>query len=124
VPSDPGKGQKLLTFHEDPEHALAMNRISTIMPPHNPFVLNWHRAAGRIGSFEVHPHFFEEALGRARLAPSRFSSMPTRCFRQLAKALVGRGGGGMRFFRSRPFGRGISAVRTARVPGSSQRKQE
>jgi len=75
------------------EHALAMNRISTIMPPHNPFVLNWHRAAGRIGSFEVHPHFFEEALGRARLAPSRFLPCPRAAFGSWRKALVGRGGG-------------------------------
>jgi AraC-like DNA-binding protein len=70
------KGLTLLTFEEDPENALTMNRISTIMPPHNPFVLNWSRAAGLIGSFEVHPRFFEEALNRARLAPSRFCSMP------------------------------------------------
>jgi hypothetical protein len=70
------KGLTLLTFEEDPENALTMNRISTIMPPHNPFVLNWNRASGLIGSFEVHPRFFEEALNRAGLAPSRFCSMP------------------------------------------------
>jgi AraC-like DNA-binding protein len=70
------KGLTLLTFEEDPENALTMNRISTIMPPHNPFVLNWNRASGLIGSFEVHPRFFEEALNRAGLVPSRFCSMP------------------------------------------------
>ena len=74
------KGHTLLTFQEDPDHPLAMNRISTIMPPHTPFVLNWRRAAGRLGTFEVHPRFFEQTLRRAGLAAARFQAVPRARF--------------------------------------------
>jgi AraC family transcriptional regulator len=69
------KGHTRLRF-EDAGHALAMGRISSILPPGEPYVVQWHRAAGRIGSFEVHPRFFEQTLRRAGLVAARFRAVP------------------------------------------------
>jgi AraC-like DNA-binding protein len=74
------KGRTLLTFAEDPEKVVTCNRVSTIVPPNKPFVISWHRAAGRVGEFDVHPHFFEEVLRRSGLPASGFHSAPTPRF--------------------------------------------
>lgn len=70
------KGRTLLTFEENRERALPQNRIATIIPPDKPFVLTWHRSAGRVGQFHVHPGFFEEVLRRADLPVRGFRSVP------------------------------------------------
>jgi hypothetical protein len=68
------KGRTLLTFQEDSEMVLPMNRISTIIPPDKPCSFSLRNAAGIVGHFEVHPRFLEETLCRAGF--SRFRSMP------------------------------------------------
>jgi AraC-like DNA-binding protein len=74
------KGRTLLTFAEEPETALTMNRISSVIPPNKPFVLNWHQSAGRVGQFQVHPLFFEEVLRRAGIPAGGFRSVPSPRF--------------------------------------------
>ena len=73
------KGRTLLTFEENRESAL-MSRISSIIPPNRPFHLSWRGAAGRIGCFDVHPRFFEEALRRAGIAAADLYRVPPPCF--------------------------------------------
>lgn len=69
------KGRTSLRF-EGAGFTLAMGRISSIIPPGEPYVIRWQRAAGRIGTFEVHPRFFEDTLRRAGLEAARFRAMP------------------------------------------------
>lgn len=54
----PEKGCSALHF-EGSGHALAMNRISSVMSPGEPYEIRWKRAAGRIGTFEAHPRFMD-----------------------------------------------------------------
>ena len=69
------KGRTLLTFQENPESVL-MSRTSSIIPPNQPFLLSWRQAAGRVGTFEVHPRFFEEVLRRSGIATTGFCCVP------------------------------------------------
>jgi AraC-like DNA-binding protein len=69
------KGRTLLTFEENRESA-SMSRISSIIPPNRPFHLAWRGAAGRIGCFDVHPRFFEEALRRTGIAAADLHRVP------------------------------------------------
>lgn len=69
------KGRTSLCF-EEAGPTLAMSRISSIIPPGEPYVIRWRGAAGRIGSFQVHPRFFEDTLRRAGLAAARFRTVP------------------------------------------------
>ena len=69
------KGRTLLTFEENPE-GVVMSRISSVIPPNRPFLLSWRRAAGRVGTFEVHPRFFEEVLRRSDIAATGFYCVP------------------------------------------------
>lgn len=71
----PGKRRVMLRF-DKAGPALAMSRISAILPPDEPHVCRWQRAAGRTVSFEVHPRFFEETLRLAGLAAARFRVVP------------------------------------------------
>jgi hypothetical protein len=59
------KGRTVLTFVENSESVL-LSRISSIIPPNRAFRLSWHRAAGRVGTFEVHPRFFLESVAAQR----------------------------------------------------------
>ncbi len=74
------KGCTQLRFQEDPHRVLTQSRISSLVPPDMPFNLNWHGAAGIVGTFEVHPLFFEEVLHRAGLAGLGFHSVPSLRF--------------------------------------------
>ena len=71
----PGKRRVMLRF-DKAGPALAMSRISAILPPDEPHVCRWQRAAGRTVSFEVHPRFFEETLRLAGSAAARFRVVP------------------------------------------------
>jgi AraC-like DNA-binding protein len=53
-----------------------MSRISSVIPPNQPFRLFWRQAAGRVGTFEVHPHFFEEVLRRSGIPTNTFYRVP------------------------------------------------
>jgi AraC-like DNA-binding protein len=73
----PGRTKGHTSVHlEDAGPTLTLNRISSILPPGEPYVIQWRRAAGRIATFEVHPRFFEETLRRAGLAGGRFRAVP------------------------------------------------
>jgi AraC-like DNA-binding protein len=65
------KGRTVLTFLENAESVL-MSRISSIIPPNRVFRLSWRQAAGRVGTFEAHPRFFEEVLRRSKIAVANF----------------------------------------------------
>jgi AraC-like DNA-binding protein len=69
------KGRTSLCFEVDGP-ALAMSRISSIIPPDEPYLIRLQRAAGRVGTFEFHPRFFEDTLRRAGLATGRFRAVP------------------------------------------------
>ena len=69
------KGRTLLTFSENAESVL-MSRISSIIPPNRAFRLSWRQAAGRVGTFEVHPRFFEKVLSRSGIAAADFCRVP------------------------------------------------
>lgn len=69
------KGRTILTFRESGESML-MSRVSLIIPPNRAFSLSWHRAAGRVGTFEVHPRFFEKVLRRSGIAAANFRRVP------------------------------------------------
>ena len=69
------KGRTLLTFQENLERVL-MSRISSVIPPNQPFLLSWRQAAGRVGTFEVHPRFFEEVLRQSGIPTTGLYSMP------------------------------------------------
>jgi hypothetical protein len=69
------KGRTSLCF-EGAGFTLALGRISSIIPPGEPYVIRWQGAAGRIGTFEVHPRFFEGTLRRAGLDAARFRALP------------------------------------------------
>ncbi len=69
------KGHTSLCF-EEAGFTLTMGRISSIIPPGEPYVIRWQGAAGRMGTFEVHPRFFEDTLRRAGLDAARFRTMP------------------------------------------------
>ena len=57
-----------------------MSRISSVIPPNRPFLLSWRRAAGRVGTFRVHPRFFEEVLRRSDIAATGFYCLlPALC---------------------------------------------
>ena len=71
------KGRTLLTFLENSESVL-LSRISSVIPPNRAFRLSWRQAAGRVGTFEVHPRFLEEVLRRAKSRPPTFATCPTR----------------------------------------------
>ena len=69
------KGRTSLYFEKD-SPALAMSRISSIIPPDEPYLIRLERAAGRVGTFEIHPRFFEDTLRRAGLGAARFRGVP------------------------------------------------
>jgi AraC-like DNA-binding protein len=69
------RGRTILSFRESGESML-MSRVSLIIPPNRAFRLFWHRAAGRVGTFEVHPRFFEKVLRRSGIAASEFRRVP------------------------------------------------
>lgn len=69
------KGHTSLCFEGGRPH-VGQGRISSVIPPGEPYVIRWQRAAGRIGTFEVHPRFFEDILRRAGLDAARFRAMP------------------------------------------------
>jgi AraC family transcriptional regulator len=73
------KGQTVVTFQENRESAL-MSRISSIIPPNRPVLFSWRQAAGRIGSFEVEPRFFEEVLRRSGIPTTSLSRVPSPRF--------------------------------------------
>jgi AraC-like DNA-binding protein len=72
---DREKGRTLLTFQENAESVL-LSRISSIIPPNRAFRLSWRQAEGRVGSFEAHPRFFEEALRRSGIEAAKFCRVP------------------------------------------------
>jgi len=69
------KGRTSLCF-EEAGFTLDMGRISSIIPPDEPYVIRWQGAAGRIGTFEVHPRFFQDTLRGAGLEAARFRAVP------------------------------------------------
>lgn len=69
------KGRTLLTFQETPDSVL-MSRVSSIIPPNRPFRLSWHQAAGRVGTFEVNPRFFEKVLSQSGIPTSGLYGVP------------------------------------------------
>ena len=71
-----GKGRACFTFQNDPKTKVIENQISMLIPPNQPFHASWRQAAGMVGTFEIHPRFFEEVLRGAGLSASRFRSMP------------------------------------------------
>ena len=71
-----GKGRACFTFQNDPKTKVIENQISMLIPPNQPFHVSWRQAAGMVGTFEIHPRFFEEVLRGAGLSASRFRSMP------------------------------------------------
>ena len=71
------KGRTLLTFLENAESVL-MSRVSSIIPANRAFRLSWRRAAGRVGTFELHPRFFEKVLHRSKIAVASFAAYRPR----------------------------------------------
>jgi hypothetical protein len=71
------RGRTLLTFQENLQR-VSMSRISSIIPPNQPFLLSWCQAAGRVGTFEVHPRFFEEVLRQSGIPTAGLYSMRPR----------------------------------------------
>jgi AraC-like DNA-binding protein len=74
------KGRTIFLFHEAPEQPVLTNRIASLFPPNKAFLCSWHGAGGRIATFEVHPHFFEEVVRRAGIPASTFGSLPPARF--------------------------------------------
>ncbi len=64
------KGRTVLTFVENSESVL-LSRISSAVPPDRAFRLSWRQAAGRVGTFEVHPRFLESVLRQSEVANFR-----------------------------------------------------
>ena len=51
---------------------MLLSRISSIIPPNRAFRLSWRQAAGRVGTFEVHPRFLEKVLRQSELTTANF----------------------------------------------------
>jgi AraC-like DNA-binding protein len=69
------RGRTVLTFLESSESVL-LSRISSVVPPNRAFRLSWRQAAGRVGTFEVHPPFFEKVLRCSGIAAANFYRVP------------------------------------------------
>jgi AraC-like DNA-binding protein len=65
------KGRTVLTFVESSESVI-LSRISSVVPPKRVFRLAWRQAAGRVGTFEVHPRFLENVLRQNEMATDSF----------------------------------------------------
>jgi AraC-like DNA-binding protein len=65
------RGRTVLTFVENSESVL-LSRISAIVPPSRAFRLTWRQAAGRVGTFEVHPRFLENVLRQSEITTAKF----------------------------------------------------
>jgi hypothetical protein len=74
------KGCTTVLFQADPDHPMLTNRIAVLLPPDEPYRGSWRGAAGKIGTFEVHPHFLEEVLRRAGIPASGLRGLPPARF--------------------------------------------
>jgi AraC-like DNA-binding protein len=71
------KGRTVLTFLQNSESVL-LSRISSVIPPNRAFRLSWRQAAGRVGTFEVHPCFLEKVLRQSEIAVNFCRVSPPR----------------------------------------------
>jgi AraC-like DNA-binding protein len=69
------RGRTVLTFLENSENVL-LSRVSSVIPPNRAFRLSWRQAAGRVGTFEMHPRFLEEVLRQSQIAAANFFGVP------------------------------------------------
>jgi AraC-like DNA-binding protein len=65
------RGRTVLTFLESSESVL-LSRISSVVPPNRAFRLVWRQAAGRGGTFEVHPRFLQNVLHQSEITTANF----------------------------------------------------
>jgi AraC-like DNA-binding protein len=71
------RGRTVLTFPENSK-SLLLSRVSSVIPPNRAFRLSWRQAAGRVGTFEVHPRFLESVLRESEIARASFGDCHAR----------------------------------------------
>ena len=76
----PERGRTTFQFRGKTLGEIRMTRVSAVIPPEQPFEVNYSGAEGRIATFEIEPRFLTEVARRAALSPIKLTQLPPARF--------------------------------------------
>lgn len=76
----PERGRTVFQFRGKKLGEIRMTRVSAVIPPEQPFDINYSDAEGRIATFEIEPRFLTEVVRRAAISPIKLLQLPPARF--------------------------------------------
>jgi AraC-like DNA-binding protein len=72
----PERGSTIVRFRGKKLAETRMTRVSAVIPPEQPFDVNYSDAEGRIATFEIEPRFLTEVVRRAGISSIKLMQLP------------------------------------------------
>ena len=72
----PERGRTVFQFRRNKLAEIRMTRVSAVIPPEEPFDVNYSDAEGRIATFEIEPRFLTGVTRRAGISPIKLRQLP------------------------------------------------
>jgi AraC-like DNA-binding protein len=76
----PERGRTTFRFRGKKFAETRMTRVSAVIPPEQPFDVDYSNAAGRIATFEIEPRFLTEVAKRAAISSIKLMQLPPAGF--------------------------------------------
>jgi AraC-like DNA-binding protein len=74
------RGRTVFRFPAEPTREIRMTHVSAVVPPEQPFEVNYADAAGKVVTFEIQPRFLADVVRRAGIAPAKLERVPPARF--------------------------------------------
>lgn len=76
----PERGMTVFHYRRRPPNEVRMTKISSIIPPNEPFEANYVDADGKVATFEIHPDFLASTIKNAGIQPMGLHQVPPARF--------------------------------------------
>jgi AraC family transcriptional regulator len=74
------RGRTPFRFQAESAAEVRMTRVSAVVPPEQPFELNYADAEGKVVTFEIEPRFLADVVRRAGIVPAKLERLPPARF--------------------------------------------
>jgi AraC-like DNA-binding protein len=74
------RGRTVFRFHHQPGNEVRMAKVSAIVPPDEPYEVDYVDAAGKIATFEIHPDYFTAVIRSSGIRPVKLRQLPPAGF--------------------------------------------
>jgi AraC family transcriptional regulator len=74
------RGRTVFRFRAEPTREIRMTHVSAVVPPEQPFEVNYADAAGKVVTFEIQPRFLADVVRRAGIVPAKLERVPPARF--------------------------------------------